>query len=186
MRYAVADICLELNEAEPAATEQAVLSRLAQRLGVDASDVDSYTCVRRALDARRKNRIRFVCSDEVELGAPLAEPLPAHVRAIERSILESPCPKDFPRPAWLAEPLAEGFHGFGRKMKGYVTEDANLLAIESRTSSPVRINRDESMQSLSAAGLYPVGEGAGYAGGIVSAAVDGLKAAEAIIRQQAS
>jgi len=84
-------------------------------------------------------------------------------------------------PDWLAEPLAEGIKGFGRKMRGFVSTEANLLGSETRTSSPVRIVRDEQMQSVSLQGLYPVGEGAGYAGGIVSAAVDGLKAAEAII-----
>jgi len=84
-------------------------------------------------------------------------------------------------PEWLAHPLAEGLKGFERKLKGYVTEEANLLASETRTSSPVRITRDESMQCLNVAGLYPVGEGAGYAGGIVSAAVDGLKAAAKLI-----
>lgn len=84
-------------------------------------------------------------------------------------------------PHWLAGPLAEGLKGFDRKLKGYVTEEANLLASETRTSSPVRITRGEDMQCLNVAGLYPVGEGAGYAGGIVSAAVDGLKAAAAII-----
>ena len=61
--------------------------------------------------------------------------------------------------------------------------DAVLTAVESRTSAPVRILRGEDMQSLSHPGVYPVGEGAGYAGGIVSSAVDGLKAAEAIISQ---
>jgi len=84
-------------------------------------------------------------------------------------------------PHWLASPLADGLRGFDRRLKGYVTEEANLLASETRTSSPVRITRDDSMQCLNVAGLYPVGEGAGYAGGIVSAAVDGLKAAAAII-----
>jgi len=86
-------------------------------------------------------------------------------------------------PGWLTGPLAEGITGFGRKLRGYVTEEANLLASETRTSSPVRISRGENMQSISMAGLYPVGEGAGYAGGIVSAAADGLKAAAAILEQ---
>jgi len=86
-------------------------------------------------------------------------------------------------PAWLTKPLAEGITGFGRKLNGYVSDEANLLASETRTSSPVRIERNEAMQSVTVAGLYPVGEGAGYAGGIVSAAVDGLKAAAAIIGQ---
>ena len=84
-------------------------------------------------------------------------------------------------PRWVANPLAEGLQGFDRKMRGYLTEEANLLASETRTSSPIRIERNESMQSVNVSGLYPVGEGAGYAGGIVSAAVDGLKAAAAII-----
>jgi len=84
-------------------------------------------------------------------------------------------------PQWLAEPLRQGLIAFDQKMKGYITRDANLLAIESRTSSPVRFTRMDDMQSLSMLGLYPVGEGAGYAGGIVSAAVDGLKAAAAIL-----
>ncbi|GAV19515.1 D-amino acid dehydrogenase small subunit [Mariprofundus micogutta] len=89
-------------------------------------------------------------------------------------------------PDWLAEPLAEGIKGFGHKMRGFVSTEANLLGSETRTSSPVRVMRDEQMQSISLKGLYPVGEGAGYAGGIVSAAVDGLKAAAAIIEQHHS
>jgi uncharacterized FAD-dependent dehydrogenase len=84
-------------------------------------------------------------------------------------------------PNWLASPLAEGLSAFDRKMRGYVTDHANILAVESRTSSPIRILRGEDMQAVNLSGLYPAGEGAGYAGGIVSAAVDGLKAAEKII-----
>ncbi len=84
-------------------------------------------------------------------------------------------------PAWLANPLAEGLKAFDRKMNGFVSDNANLLAIESRTSSPIRIVRGKDMQSVNIRGLYPAGEGAGYAGGIVSAAVDGLKAAAHII-----
>jgi uncharacterized FAD-dependent dehydrogenase len=71
--------------------------------------------------------------------------------------------------------LREGFRDFGRKMKGYVTEEALVAAIESRTSSPVRILRDqETLNSVGITGLYPAGEGSGYAGGIVSSAVDGM------------
>jgi len=84
-------------------------------------------------------------------------------------------------PDWINQPLAEGIRSFDRKMRGYITEEANLFGTETRTSSPVRIERGEDMQSVNARGLFPVGEGAGYAGGIVSAAVDGLKAAAAII-----
>jgi uncharacterized FAD-dependent dehydrogenase len=69
----------------------------------------------------------------------------------------------------------------GKKMKGYVCEDAVLHAPESRTSSPVKIPRDaETLEHIEVRGLYPCGEGAGYAGGIVSAAIDGIKCAEKI------
>lgn len=76
----------------------------------------------------------------------------------------------------------EGMEQFGRKIKGFDREDAILAGIESRTSSPVKILRDERLES-NIKGLYPCGEGAGYAGGITSAAMDGLKVAEEIIRR---
>ncbi len=84
-------------------------------------------------------------------------------------------------PEWVAAPLADGIRAFDRRMRGYLTNEANLLGSETRTSSPVRIARGDDLQSPALAGLYPVGEGAGFAGGIVSAAVDGLRAAAAII-----
>lgn len=84
-------------------------------------------------------------------------------------------------PQFIADRLAEGFEAFGRKMRGYLTNDAVVVAPESRTSSPVRIPRDqESLQHPDLPFLYPCGEGAGYAGGIVSAALDGLRVAEAV------
>ncbi len=82
-------------------------------------------------------------------------------------------------PEVLYESLKEGISGFDRKIKGFAGEDALLSGVESRTSSPVRIVRDEQLQS-NIRGIYPCGEGAGYAGGITSAAMDGLKVAEAI------
>lgn len=85
-------------------------------------------------------------------------------------------------PDFTAAGVREGIRAFGRQLKGYDMEDAILTAVESRTSSPLRILRDEGMESVSHRGLYPVGEGAGYAGGIVSAAVDGVKAAEAVMQ----
>jgi len=85
-------------------------------------------------------------------------------------------------PDWLAAPLKDGLRSFGRRLKGYAGADGNLMAVESRTSSPVRMLRGESGEAAGIAGLYPAGEGAGYAGGIVSSAVDGLKAAEAVLR----
>ena len=69
----------------------------------------------------------------------------------------------------------------GKKIKGFDASGAVLTGVESRSSSPVRINRGEDLQSVSLRGLYPCGEGAGYAGGIVSAAADGMKCAEAVI-----
>ena len=74
-------------------------------------------------------------------------------------------------------------HAYGRKIAGFDRTDCILSGVESRTSSPVRIHRDETFQSV-IRGLYPCGEGAGYAGGIMSAAMDGLKVAEAILQQE--
>jgi uncharacterized FAD-dependent dehydrogenase len=81
-------------------------------------------------------------------------------------------------PGFITQILREGFIEFGKSMKGYLTNDAILHAPESRTSSPVRIPRDpETLEHTQIKGLYPCGEGAGYAGGIVSAAIDGEKCA---------
>ena len=85
-------------------------------------------------------------------------------------------------PEELSEAFVEGMESFGRKIKGFDRPDAILAGVESRTSSPVRIPRGETLES-SVKGLYPCGEGAGYAGGITSAAMDGLKVAEEIIRR---
>ena len=82
-------------------------------------------------------------------------------------------------PEKLNEAFLEGMEQFGRKIKGFDADDTMIAGIESRTSSPVRIVRDEEGVS-SLKGLYPCGEGAGYAGGITSAAMDGLLAAERI------
>ena len=81
-------------------------------------------------------------------------------------------------PGFLSQILREGFSEFGKSMKGYLTNEAILHAPESRTSSPVRIPRDSiSLEHTQIKGLYPCGEGAGYAGGIISAAIDGEKCA---------
>lgn len=79
------------------------------------------------------------------------------------------------------EAFVDGMEAFGRQIQGFDRPDTILLGVESRTSSPVRINRDESLQSV-VRGLYPCGEGAGYAGGITSAAMDGLRVAEMIAK----
>jgi len=86
-------------------------------------------------------------------------------------------------PDFVAQGIRDGIRVFARQIKGFDLPDAVLTAVESRTSAPVRILRDETGQAVNAKGLYPVGEGAGYAGGIVSAAVDGMRAAERIIAQ---
>jgi uncharacterized FAD-dependent dehydrogenase len=86
-------------------------------------------------------------------------------------------------PGYVTETLREGILHFDRKLRGFITEEATLTGVETRTSAPVRIVRGEDMQSVSLRGLYPVGEGAGYAGGIMSAALDGIRAADMIARQ---
>jgi len=83
-------------------------------------------------------------------------------------------------PAFVIDALREAIPQMDKKLKGFALPDAVLTAVESRSSSPLRILRDESFQSPALPGLYPAGEGAGYAGGIISSAVDGLKVAEAI------
>ena len=84
-------------------------------------------------------------------------------------------------PPFISSRLQKGFSEFGRKAKGFLTNDAILIGLESRTSSPVRIPRDkETLCHIEVKGLYPAGEGAGYAGGIVSAAIDGMRCARSI------
>lgn len=86
-------------------------------------------------------------------------------------------------PPFVIDMLKEGIVTFDRKIQGFSMEDAVLTGIETRTSAPVRIERNESFQSISVKGLYPAGEGAGYAGGIISAAVDGLRIAEGVMKE---
>ncbi len=83
-------------------------------------------------------------------------------------------------PDYVLSSIREALPLFDKKIKGFLMEDAILTGVETRTSSPIRIMRDHSHQSISVRGLYPSGEGAGYAGGILSSAVDGIKAAEAV------
>ena len=84
-------------------------------------------------------------------------------------------------PEPVARRLQRGFEDFGRRARGFLTSEATLIGAETRTSSPVRVPRDaESLVHIATPGLYPCGEGAGYAGGIVSAAIDGMRCAEAV------
>ncbi|MET0280336.1 MAG: NAD(P)/FAD-dependent oxidoreductase [Steroidobacteraceae bacterium] len=89
-------------------------------------------------------------------------------------------------PAYAIDAIREALPAFGQQLRGFDRQDAVLTGVESRTSSPVRITRDaQTLQSLNVRGLYPCGEGAGYAGGILSAGVDGIKVAEAVARSMA-
>jgi uncharacterized FAD-dependent dehydrogenase len=89
-------------------------------------------------------------------------------------------------PSYAIEAIREALPAFGRKIKGFDMHDAVLTGVETRTSSPLRIPRGEDLQSLNVRGLYPAGEGAGYAGGILSAGVDGIKVAEAVAQDMVS
>lgn len=86
-------------------------------------------------------------------------------------------------PQFVVESLKEGIQNFDKKIKGFAEKDAILTAPETRSSSPIRMVRNENLESVSIKGVYPCGEGAGYAGGIVSAAVDGLLVAEKLIEK---
>ncbi len=90
------------------------------------------------------------------------------------------CDLETALPDYAIEAIREALPAFDKKIKGFAMPDAVLTGVETRTSSPVRIKRNEFYQSINTKGLYPAGEGAGYAGGILSAAVDGIKVAEAV------
>jgi uncharacterized FAD-dependent dehydrogenase len=89
-------------------------------------------------------------------------------------------------PEFVVLGLRRALPHFDRKMRGFMTAEATMIGVETRTSAPLRIVRNESGQSVSHAGLYPAGEGAGYAGGIMSAALDGLRTAEHIVSTAAN
>ena len=104
--------------------------------------------------------------------------MPSYGRGVEFSDLNNVLPD------YVCDSMKEAIVGMERFLKGFSSPDALLTAAETRSSSPVRITRNsETLQSVSISGLYPCGEGAGYAGGIVSAAVDGIKCAEKVLLQ---
>ncbi len=116
-------------------------------------------------------RLVDFCSNKISDSLPDCSYLPG----IHSSDLKEPLPP------FVHKSLQEGFKAFGKKMRGYYTNDAIVVATESRTSSPVRVPRDNNtLQHPQIKNLYPCGEGAGYAGGIVSAAMDGVRVANAI------
>ena len=103
---------------------------------------------------------------------------------INPSYKPSVTPADFKNifPKYMYEALQEGIKAFDKQIKGFAQDDAVMTAVESRSSSPVRIVRNTDFNSISIKGLYPCGEGCGYAGGIMSAATDGLKCGEAVLK----
>ena len=105
----------------------------------------------------------------------------SRVKPSYRPSVKKASPEEY-LPDFVCESLKMGIPEMGRKLRGFDSPAAILTGIESRSSSPVRINRGEDFQSVSLRGLFPCGEGAGYAGGIVSAAVDGMKCAEAVLK----
>jgi len=86
-------------------------------------------------------------------------------------------------PMFIYEELKQGIQNFNRKMNEFIRKDATLIGVETRTSSPVRITRKKNFESINTKGLFPIGEGAGYSGGIISSAVDGVRAANALIEK---
>ena len=116
-------------------------------------------------------RMTDFCDRKLSSSLPKCSYLPGVQSALLHEVL----------PAEVYRSLAAGFVSFGKKMKGYYTAEAIVTATESRTSSPVRIPRDnESLQHVQIKGLFPCAEGAGYAGGIISAAMDGERVAQAV------
>ena len=83
-------------------------------------------------------------------------------------------------PTFAIDAIREALPAFGKKIAGFDNKDAMLTGVETRTSSPIQIKRDLNFESVNTRGLYPAGEGAGYAGGILSAGIDGIKIAEAV------
>lgn len=106
----------------------------------------------------------------------LGEVIPSYQPGVTPTDL-SPC-----LPGYVVDSMREAIPAFDRELRGYALPDAVLTGVETRSSSPVRIGRTHALESLRVKGLYPAGEGAGYAGGIMSAAVDGIKVAEAVAK----
>ena len=105
---------------------------------------------------------------------------PSYRPGVHLTNLTDPRQPSLPQP--LLQAIAEALPKFGQQISGFDRADAVLTGVETRTSSPLRIPRGADGQSLNVRGLFPAGEGAGYAGGIMSAGVDGIEAAEAVAR----
>jgi len=153
---------------------QRLLEKRAYELGGGKIPVQRYRDFRKAVEAVRAGK------EEAEAADTMPE------SSLQPQCKGNFCWADVSRilPGECNEAFVEGMEIFGRQIRGFDREDTLLLGVESRTSSPVRIGRDETLQSQ-IRGLYPCGEGAGYAGGITSAAMDGLRVAEAIAGRNA-
>ena len=105
----------------------------------------------------------------------LGEVIPSYTPGVQLTNLDSALPE------YAISAIREAIPEFAKQVKGFDLPDGILTGVETRTSSPIRIKRDDdTLQSINTKGLYPCGEGAGYAGGILSAGVDGIKVAEAV------
>lgn len=135
----------------------------------EALEKDFYAAAGQSLKAPAQRMTDF-CSGKISTTLPSSSYIPGLVSL----------PLHFLLPPFISGRLQEGFRKFGRKSKGFLSPEATLVGLESRTSAPVRIPRDpKTLEHLSVPGLFPAGEGAGYAGGIVSAAIDGMRCAQA-------
>jgi uncharacterized FAD-dependent dehydrogenase len=112
--------------------------------------------------------------------AALGNVLPSYQPGVHLTDLAQPGRESLP--VYALDAIREALPAFDRQIPGFAMADAVLTGVETRTSSPLRITRDKQYQSLNVRGLFPAGEGAGYAGGIMSAAVDGIEVAEAVAR----
>jgi uncharacterized protein len=134
------------------------------------SGIEQRACITGRQDAPAQRLLDFV---EHKTSSSLLD------TSYQPGLISSDLHSILPKP--IAEALVQGFKSFGNKMKGYLSNDAQVVGVESRTSSPVKIPRDKgTLEHVQIQNLYPCGEGAGYAGGIVSAAMDGERVAEAI------
>ena len=168
---------------------QRELEKKAYKMGHGAIPVQYYTELREAF---KKTHLSDSLSEPGTDSAKKQETA-EEKRSSSRPCQDSPvfaargacrtAPLDELLPEGLTRDFIEGMEQFGKKIRGFNGPQAVVAGIESRTSSPVRIPRGDNLQSTGAAGLYPCGEGAGYAGGIMSAAMDGMRTAEAIARR---
>lgn len=166
---------------------QRLLEKRAFELGGGRIPAQRYGDFKNAVAAGKVRKPDANSIREESVGVDLAEEDTMPGSALQPQCKGVFCWADVSRilPRECNEAFVEGMASFGRQIRGFDREDAILLGVESRTSSPVRINRDKTLQS-EVRGLYPCGEGAGYAGGITSAAMDGLRVAEAIAERFAA